>query len=75
MNLVNWIQERPIETLGAPVSYELARAPHALSRNVGVGAGVSVATSGFVPAILVLGVLGLAFYGFGKVMQRQGYDQ
>lgn len=55
---VQWIQDQPPQQLG-------------LAPNVGLGAGVSVATSGIVPAALVLGVLGLAFYGFGVAMQRR----
>lgn len=35
-----------------------------------LGAAVEVATSGIIPAVLVLGILGLAFYGFGRLMQR-----
>jgi hypothetical protein len=38
-----------------------------------LGAAVEVATSGIIPALVVLGVLGLAVYGFVKVMQREGY--
>jgi hypothetical protein len=60
MSAVTWIREP--QGLGAPVH----RVPDTLSRQVGVGAGVSVATSGWIPALLVLGVLGLAIYGAVK---------
>ena len=66
MSAVTWIREP--QGLGAPVQ----RVPDTLSRQVGVGAGVSVATSGWIPALLVLGVLGLAIYGAVKAAPPAG---
>ena len=67
MNGVSWVEERQaIDTVGVPQSHALARVQG--PRQVGVGAGVSVATSGWIPALIVLGVIGLAIYGGVKAV-------
>lgn len=42
------------------------------SQNNALGASAVVATSGIVPALVVLGVVGLAIYGVVKLSQREG---
>lgn len=70
---VQWIQEPVRKTNCVPC--QGLGAPRTQQQTGTLGAAVEVATSGIIPAVLVLGVLGLAFYGFGKLMQRRGYDE
>lgn len=67
---VQWIQET------TPVRYSPPQQRQLAGPKPGVlGAAVELATSGIVPALVVLGVVGLAFYGFGKLMQRGGLEE